>query len=293
MSAPGFEDVYVHANGIRFHCVTAGEGPLCLCLHGFPESWYSWRNQIPLLARYYKVVVPEMRGYGDTHAPKEVDAYRIPVLIEDVRGLIEAFGETQATIVSHDWGGIVALHYAEAHPETVVKLVVMNAPHLKDYVDLLYNQKSVRQLAKGWYVLMNQIPGFTETLLAAGDYAGFEWLIKRYAVRKEVLTPEVMERWKENLRKSGLRGGVNYYRATRWATREIRAGRLATGTITAPVKVIWGEVDRALERELGYSIENHTSGGFDFHLVKGSGHWVQQEAADEVNEQLTDFLGIH
>ena len=115
--------------------------------------------------------------------------------------------------------------------------------------------------------MMNQIPGFTETLLAAGDYAGFEWLIKRYAVRKEVLTPEVMERWKENLRKSGLRGGVNYY--------------------------IWGEVDRALERELGYSIENHTSGGFDFHLVKGSGHWVQQEAADEVNEQLTDFLGIH
>ncbi len=292
MPEPEPQDVYVEANGIRFHCMTAGEGPLCLCLHGFPETWYSWRNQIPLLARSYKVVVPEMRGYGETGAPRETAAYRLPVLIEDIRGLMLAFGSEEATIVSHDWGGIVALHYAEAHPGTVVKLVVMNAPHLGDYVDLLYSRKGMRQLAKGWYVLMNQIPGFTEALLSTGDYAVFEWLIKRYAVRKEVFTPEIMERWKANIRKSGLRGGVNYYRATRWAVREIRAGRLAAGPITAPVKVIWGEVDRALERELGHSIENHTTGGFAFHLVRGSGHWVQQEAADEVNEQLADFLQI-
>lgn len=293
MTDSGWKDVYVNANGIRFHCVTAGQGALCLCLHGFPETWYSWRNQIPLLARAYKVVVPDMRGYGETEAPREVDAYRLSVLIEDIRGLIEAFEEKKAAIISHDWGGIVALHYAEAYPDTVMKLVVMNAPHLGDYVDLLYNQKSLRQLAKGWYVLMNQIPGFTETLLSARNYTVFEWLIKRYAVRKNALTPEVMERWKQILRKSGLRGGVNYYRATRWAVREIRAGRLAPGPITAPVKVIWGEVDRALERELGRAIENHTSTSFEFHLVEGSGHWVQQEAADEVNEQLADFLEIH
>jgi pimeloyl-ACP methyl ester carboxylesterase len=292
MSEKEYKDVYIEANGISFHCITAGEGPLCLCLHGFPESWYSWRNQIPLLARSYQVVVPEMRGYGETDAPGQVAAYRLPVLIDDVGGLIHALGHKEATIVSHDWGGIVALHYAEAHPETVEKLVVMNAPHLGDYVDLLYNRKSMRQIAKGWYVLMNQVPGLTETLLAAGDYAVFEWLIKRYAVRKEVFTPEVMARWKENIRRSGLRGGVNYYRATRWAVSEIRRGGLAAGPITAPVKVIWGEVDRALERELGLSIENHTSGGFAFHLVKGSGHWVQQEAAEEVNAELASFLKV-
>ncbi len=292
MSGLEYRDVRVDANGITFHCITAGEGPLCLCLHGFPESWYSWRNQIPLLARSYSVVVPEMRGYGETEAPADIAAYRLPVLIEDVRGLMQAFGRDKATIVSHDWGGIIALHYAEAYPDTVDKLVVMNAPHLGDYAELLYGQKSLRQFAKGWYVMMNQIPGFSENLLAAGDYAVFEWLIKRYAVRKEVFTPEVMERWKENLRKSGLRGGVNYYRATRWAVQEIRRGRLGVGPITAPVKVIWGEVDRALERELGYSIEKHTRGGFEFHLVRGSGHWVQQEAADEVNEELSSFLNI-
>jgi len=247
---------------------------------------------MPLLARSYKVVVPEMRGYGETEAPRKVEAYRLPILIEDVRGLIGAFGESKATIVSHDWGGIVALHYSQAHPETVVKLVVMNAPHLGDYVDLLYNRRSMRQLAKSWYVVMNQIPGFTEALLEAGDYTVFEWLIRRYAVRKEVLTPEVMKRWKENLPRSGLRGGVNYYRATRWAVSEIRAGRLSPGPIKAPVKVIWGEVDRALERELGHAIERRTSGGFEFHLVRGSGHWVQQEAAEEVNAQIACFLGL-
>ena len=293
MSEPELEDLYVDANGIRFHCVTAGEGPLCLCLHGFPESWYSWRNQIPLLARSYRVVVPEMRGYGETDAPGPVAAYRLPVLIEDVRALIEAFGQREATIVSHDWGGIVALHYAETYPQSVVKLVVMNAPHLGDYIDLIYRNRSVRQIAKAWYVYMNQIPGFTEALLAIGDYAVFEWLIKRYAVRKEVFTPEVMERWKQCIRKSGLRGGVNYYRATRWVIREIREGRLAVGPITAPVKVIWGEVDRALERSLAHSIEKRAKGGFGFHLVRGCGHWVQQEAAVEVNEQLEDFLAIH
>lgn len=290
MTEHGFRDEYVNANGIRFHCITAGQGPLCLCLHGFPETWYSWRNQIPLLARSYKVVVPEMRGYGETEAPREVGAYRLPILIEDVKGLIGAFGERTATIVSHDWGGIVALHYSQAHPETVEKLVVMNAPHLADYVDLLFRRKSVRQIAKSWYVLMNQVPGLTEALFSAGDYAVFEWLIRRYAVRKEVLTPEVMKRWKENLRRSGLRGGVNYYRAARWAFSEILAGRLSPGPITAPVKVIWGEVDRALDRELGHAIERHTGGGFEFHLVKGSGHWVQQEAATEVNEQIAGFL---
>jgi pimeloyl-ACP methyl ester carboxylesterase len=285
-----FNHVHVRANRIKFHCVTAGEGPLCLCLHGFPESWYSWRNQIPLLARSYKVVVPEMRGYGETDTPREVSEYRIPVLIEDVRGLIGALGRTEATIVAHDWGGIVALHYAEAHPQTVTRLVVMNAPHLGDYVDLVFKKKRIRQIAKAWYVLMNQIPYLTETVLSAGNYAVCEWLIKRYAVRKDVLSRDVMEQWKQCLRKSGLRGGVNYYRATRWAVREHLAGRLTAGSISAPVMVIWGEVDRALETELGHSIQNHVSGSFDFRLVKGSGHWVQQEAAEEVNELLAAFL---
>jgi pimeloyl-ACP methyl ester carboxylesterase len=287
-----FDSVYIRANGIKFHCVTAGEGPLCLCLHGFPESWYSWRNQIPLLARSYKVVVPEMRGYGETDAPREVSEYRIPLLVEDVRGLVEAFGRSEATVVSHDWGGIVALHHAGTYPETITKLVVMNAPHFEDYLDLVFKKMNLRQIVKGWYVCMNQIPYLTETLMSVGNYAVFEWLIKRYAVRSDVFSPDVMERWKGCLRKSGLRGGVNYYRATRWAVREHLAGRLSAGPITAPVKIIWGEVDRALETELGYSIEKHVSGGFDFHLVKGSGHWVQQEAAEEVNEHLAAFLGI-
>ena len=284
--------MFVEANGIRFHCVTAGEGPLCLCLHGFPETRYSWRNQVPLLSRAYQVVVPDMRGYGETDAPKEVSQYRLNVLIDDVKGLIDAFGREEALIVSHDWGGVVAIHYAQAYPDTVSKLVVSNAPHLGDYTDLMLRKRNRRQMLKSWYVQMNQIPGLSERLMALGNFFLLERLVKLYAVRKEVFNREVMTEWKTILRLSGLRGGVNYYRATIWAIKAHFAGRLPSGLISCPVKVIWGETDRALERELADGIRDHVSGPFEMHIVRHCGHWVQQEAPEEYNAQLVDFLGI-
>ena len=286
------ESIFVTANGIRFHCAAAGKGPLCLCLHGFPETRYSWRNQVPLLSKSFRVVVPDMRGYGETAAPAGVSRYRISVLVEDVKGLIEAFGEKEAVLVSHDWGGVVAIHYALAYPDTVTRLVISNAPHLGDYADLVIRKKNRRQLLKSWYVQMNQIPGLSETLMSIGNFALLERLVKLYAVRKEVFTPPVMDEWKRILRISGLRGGVNYYRATLWAIREHFAGRLPAGPVKCPVKVIWGEIDRALERELAHSLGRHVSGDFDLHIVERCGHWVQQEAPEEYNEQLAGFLGV-
>jgi len=282
------ESVFVEANGIKFHCVTAGEGPLCLCLHGFPETHHSWRNQVPLLASAFKVVVPDMRGYGRTDAPRRVADYRLPILMKDVKGLIEAFGYKEAVIVSHDWGAVVAVHY----PETVSKLVWANALHLVDYYEMVFKRRDIRQMLKSWYVTMNQVPGLTEYLAPLGNFYMLERLLKLYAVRKEAFTPEVMEQWKVTLRQSGLRGGVNYYRAGLWAFREVAAGRLKSGRIECPVKVIWGETDKALETELGYVIEAHVDGEFDFHLIERCGHWVQQEAPEEFNEQLADFLDI-
>ena len=290
MEMKDFNSVFVHSNGIKYHCVTAGQGPLCLMLHGFPETRHSWRNQAPRLAERFQVVVPDMRGYGETDAPYEVAAYRLPALIDDVQGLIEAFGHKQAILVAHDWGGVVAVHYAQARPETVTRLVLSNAPHLGDYADLVIRKRNLRQMIKSWYVQMNQVPHLSEKLMAARDFALMERLVKQYAVRKEVFTPEVMAEWKDPLRRSGLRGGVNYYRASLWAIREHLADRLTNSLITCPVKVIWGEVDRALEIELGHAIETHTGAGFDFHLVKNCGHWVQQEAPDEYNRELLEFL---
>ena len=149
----------------------------------------------------------------------------------------------------------MAVHYAETYPKMVSKLVWANSLHLVDYYEVVFRRRDVRQVLKSWYVLMNQIPGFTEYFGSLGNFFMLERLLKFYTVRKEVFTPEVMEQWKATLRQSGLRGGVNYYRAALWALQEVARGKLKAGRIECPVKVIWGETDRALQTEFGYAIE--------------------------------------
>jgi len=103
------ESVFVNANGIRFHCKTGGNGPLCLFVHGFSDTHLTFHHQAPKLARSCRVVVPEMRGYGRTDAPKKFADYRLPLLVDDLRGIIKAFGEEQAAIIAHDWGATIAV----------------------------------------------------------------------------------------------------------------------------------------------------------------------------------------
>jgi epoxide hydrolase 4 len=294
----GMESAYVKSNGIMFHCEVAGEGPLCICLHGFPETRYSWRNQVPLLVRKFKVVVPDMRGYGETFAPWAVEDYMMDVLLKDVKGLIEAFGYKEAVLVSHDWGGIIGIHYAEAYPETVTKLVWSNSVHFGDYYNLVIKQKNLMQMLKSWYVLLNQVPSLTSALYSSNDFWILEQLLKKYAVRKEKLDSEAMENWFGILRKSGLRGGMMYYRANiirvfagDYSPEKLKA-RLKGNRITCPVRAVWGDTDRALSMDLAHAVKDRVDGPFDLHLIKNCGHWVQQEAPEEYNEQLADFLEI-
>ncbi|MBU1168849.1 MAG: alpha/beta hydrolase [Proteobacteria bacterium] len=286
------KSVYAQINGIAYHVNITGSGPLCLCLHGFPETRHSWRNQVALLSEKYTVAVPDMRGYGETESPEDRDAYKISVLIEDIRGLVNTFGQGRAVIVAHDWGGVVALHYSETYPHTVEKLVISNAPHLYDYATLFLKTKNIFQILKSWYVFANQIPQLNERLLSAHDFLLLEILVKLYAVKKDVFTPDVMAEWKKTLRTSGLKGGVDYYRANLRAFRYILEDGSKGKKITCPVSVIWGETDRALEKDLAYAIANHVSGPFDIHFIKDSGHWVQQEQPVVYNSHLSRFLGI-
>ena len=119
----------VATNGINLHCAVDGDGPLVVLLHGFPECWYSWRHQIAALAPRFRAVAPDLRGYNLSDKPAGVAAYALPELVADVRGLVEAFGEREAVIVGHDWGGAVAWTFAMEHPEATRRLVVMNCPH--------------------------------------------------------------------------------------------------------------------------------------------------------------------
>src|SRR5213078_2881654 len=144
--AMALEHRTVATNGINLHCAVDGDGPLVLFLHGFPECWYSWRHQIAALAPRFRVVAPDLRGYNESDKPEPVSAYALPELVADVRGLIEAFGERDAVIVGHDWGGGVAWTFAMEHPEATRRLVVMNCPHPAIFSQALRNDP--RQLRK-------------------------------------------------------------------------------------------------------------------------------------------------
>src|SRR5580704_3377872 len=151
-------------NGLRMRVARAGQGdPLVLMLHGFPECWYSWRHQLRDLGTQYQCVAPEMRGYGETDAPRGVENYRMEKLVDDVAALIERLGRKSAVVVGHDWGGAVAWATALLRPELVDRLCVMNCPHPAKFLTNV--RSNPRQMLRSWYMLFFQIPFLPDFLL--------------------------------------------------------------------------------------------------------------------------------
>jgi pimeloyl-ACP methyl ester carboxylesterase len=303
------EHRFVETNGIRLHCVVDGTGPLVLLLHGFPEYWYSWRHQIAALAPRFRVVAPDLRGYNESDKPAGVAAYSITELVADVRGLIEAFGEREAVIVGHDWGGAVAWTFAMEHPEATRRLVVMNCPHPALFAEHL--RSSPRQLARSWYMFFFQIPGLPELLLGLGGARVVGRAIQRSTVRQDALTEEDLRMFRDAASRPGaLRSAINYYRAAfrsgdsaaswpDWLRRFVHGDRPLEGVrtrpedwpkVTAPTLLIWGENDVALDKELSLGLERVVSGPVEVKYIPLCGHWVQQEQPTLVNGYLLDFL---
>ena len=299
----------VPTNGIRLHCAVDGNGPLVILLHGFPESWHSWRHQLAALAPHFRVVAPDLRGYGDSDKPAAVSAYALSELVADVRGLIDAFGERDAAIVGHDWGGAVAWTLAMDHPEVTRRLVVMNCPH-----PAIFQQQvrgNLQQMGRSWYMFFFQLPWLPETLLGAGHAWLVGNVIRGSAVRQDAITEEDIAILRAAASRPGaLRAAVNYYRAAFrgpeiaaslpdwlrrfvWGDRPTPAARTALADwprIAAPTLLIWGEQDVALGKELTLGMEPLFDGPFEVRYVPLCGHWVQQEQPEVVNRWLLDFL---
>jgi epoxide hydrolase 4 len=277
----------VKANGLDFNVAMAGSGErLALCLHGFPESSFSWRYQLPLLASLgYRAWAPDLRGYGRSSRPTGVKAYALANLEEDVAALIEASGAREVVLVGHDWGAIIAWNYAMFGRVPISKLIIMNVPHPKLAEKGL---RTRRQLAKSWYVFFFQLPRIPEWALARNGHEAIGRAFRGMAVDKTRFPDEVLRVYQEAAAQPGaLTAMLNYYRALIRGLCENR--RRGAPRIATPTLMIWGEVDAALGKELTFGTDQYVS-DLTLRYLPNVSHWVQQEAPETVNGMIEAWL---
>jgi pimeloyl-ACP methyl ester carboxylesterase len=289
MSTPALEDQdlahrFAVVNGVRLHYVEVGSGPLVVLLHGFPDFWHSWRHQIPaLVTAGFRILAPDLRGYNESDKPPGVENYRLELLISDVAGLIEHAGESQASVVGHDWGGGIAWSLAMHRPEVVRKLVILNAPHPAAFLREL---RRPSQLLRSWYVFFFQLPWLPEWCLRMGNFALLERTLRHDPVRPDAFTEEDLRRYKRALSQPGaITAAINYYRA---ALRHACDPAQSIRTIPAATLLIWGQRDRYLGPGLTEGLEQWVP---HIRIARlDASHWVQSDAPEEVNRLLVEFL---
>ena len=278
------KDDYADLDGVRLHFVSEGDGEPVVLLHGFPDFWYSWRNQIPALAEAgYRAIAPDMRGYNLSDKPSGASEYAIEKLTGDVSALIRHLGYDRATVVGHDWGAIVAWYFAMHHPDQLERLVILNVPHPMRLRDGFTNP---RQWLKSWYIFLFQIPELPERLLELTNYGAIRRLPKD--ANPGSFTDEDVQLYLEAAKRSNaLREPINYYRAAGRA-----AGRLRSDIrlIEQPVLVLWGENDPYIESSLGEP-PNEWVPDLTFQRFPNATHWVHMDEPEAVNRALLAFLG--
>ncbi|MGH3443432.1 MAG: alpha/beta fold hydrolase [Nitriliruptorales bacterium] len=294
-----------------------GEGPAVVLLHGFPELAYSWRHQLPALAAAgFRAVAPDQRGYGDSDAPEPVEAYDLEQLTGDAVRLLDALGIERAVFVGHDWGGFVAWALPLLHPGRVAGVAGVNTPNMPFPPTALLRRLVERD--EQLYILWFQEPRVAESVLdrhveavfdkvvrrgrpgtptlgrgaTAGDRSALDFNVFRdiadaAPLGPELLTDEELARYTAAFERSGFRGGINWYRnIDRNAERFPRIGE---DPIEVPALMITAEWDPALPPSLADGM-GETCSDLETHLVRGCGHWTQQERPDEVNAVLVDWL---
>jgi pimeloyl-ACP methyl ester carboxylesterase len=280
---------YAEVNGVRLHYAAAGRGALILFLHGFPEFWYAWRRQLDEFSRDRRAVAPDMRGYNLSDKPGDVEQYRMPHLVEDVRALAERLGAARFTLVGHDWGGAVAWAFALRHPEWLERLVVVNAPHPAVFRRELRENPAQQQASQ--YMLRFRSPE-AEATLSADGYRALAGMVLRPGLERGYFTEEdraaYLAAWS---RPGALTGGLNYYRAARAGPGgPAPERREPVPAITVPTLVIWGERDTALLTGNLVGLEEHVR-DLTIRRIPDGTHWVIHEQPEQVNGYIRDFLG--
>jgi pimeloyl-ACP methyl ester carboxylesterase len=275
---------YVDVGDVTLHYVEAGEGPMVVLLHGFPEFWFGWRLQIaPLATAGFRVVAPDTRGYNLSSRPEGVAAYSVDLLAADIGGFIRALGAESAMVVGHDWGGSIAWTLAMDHPDVVTRLAILNAAHPRRLQQGLHNPN---QLRKSWYFFFFAVPGLPEDVVHARDWHFFRHFLHD---ADPPFTPEETERYIEAWSQPGAAAGmINYYRDS---VRESgKQAKIEHPPITAPTLVIWGEQDRYLGEKLAEPDPDDVPNLDRVERLPDASHWVHHDAAEQVNRLLIDFF---
>jgi epoxide hydrolase 4 len=293
---PEFQHHFADLEGCRLHYVSRGEGKPLLFLHGFPQFWFLWREQLADLGEDHAVYAADMRGYNLSCKPEDVEAYRMRHLLGDILGLIQKLELAPLTLVGHDWGGIVSWAFALKYPELLDRLVIIDAPPPFTWNRDLRESPKQRDAVN--YMLEFSKPSpEPEEMMAANDFALMDNLMVRIGGRGAQVSEEERKIYHEAWGQPGaLRGGLNYYRAARMGDQVAAGGvpeeymeKIKTQTVEVPTLVIWGENDAALLPSLTRGLSEWVP-KLRVEIVPGAGHWVPYERPDVVNALIRDFV---
>jgi pimeloyl-ACP methyl ester carboxylesterase len=267
----------VAADGVTLAVLDEGAGSPVVLLHGFPDSSRVWRRQVPaLVAAGMRVIAPDLRGFGASDRPKEVEEYAVGRSIADVVAMLDQLDVERIRLVGHDWGAGVAWALAAFVPERVERLVVMSVGHPNTL-----REPSIEQREKAWYQLLFQFTDVAEALIERDDWKLFRQMLNGAGDFDHYLV--------DLSRPGALTAGLNWYRANARPDQEL--GRSPSfPAVSAPTLGLWSSGDRYLTEDGMRDSGSHVAGPWRYERIEGASHWLQLDAADQVNELLIEFL---
>ncbi len=269
-------DGFADSNGVKIHYVTAGQGPLLVLLHGFPDFWYTWRDQIPALAKNFQVVAIDLRGYNLSDKPEGVDAYKMDKLVGDVAAVLDHFNQKKAVIVGHDWGGAIAWSFAMMHPDKTDRLIILNLPHPACLQRELANNPDQEKASA--YARRFQQPDAAKSMKP-------EMLV--FWVRE----PEARKKYEEAFKRSSMESMLNFYKAN--YPRAPYSAAVALPPVKCPVLQIHGLKDEFLLPGALNGTWKHVQGEWTLVTIPGAAHFVHRDAPQEVTRTMVSWLANH
>jgi pimeloyl-ACP methyl ester carboxylesterase len=314
-----FDLQMIETNGITLRAAVAGEGPLVVLVHGWPELWYSWRHQIkPIADAGFRVVAPDVRGYGGSDKPEALEAYAMSEIMADLTGLIDALGEEKAILIGHDWGAPICWNTAALHPARVAAVAALSVPYRERqaisqtevwkrlYKDKFFYQNYFQEegivereleadvrtaLRKIYFSISGDAPSLDSWLNRSPDGGMLDPLTDPDPF-PNWMTDEDLDYFVANFTAGGFRGPINRYRNQQRDFDTIP--ELGAAPVNQPSCFIAGSKDVVRSfvpgKDVYGDVVGHCTDMRLIRIIEGAGHWVQQETPDAVNAALLEFL---